>query len=159
VRRPDSDASDGKKKINCENVIDGWRIYRIRCTAHNRYGVLDLFTGMDTSQGQFDSGRFFKDLNPEVLLCTVLNTYSKEPEHDILYEPLFSIARKRRKFLPFNRTHYENVLVTRVHPEYILNSNLPKLEDVSLITDAFGEKRMEQIRNFEEESYYRKWNH
>jgi polyphosphate kinase 2 (PPK2 family) len=35
-----------------------------------------------------------------------------------------------------------------VHPEYILNENLPGLEDVSLITDAFG-KRMEQIRNFE----------
>jgi polyphosphate kinase 2 (PPK2 family) len=36
-----------------------------------------------------------------------------------------------------------------VHPEYILNENLPGLEDVSLITDAFWEKRMEQIRNFE----------
>jgi polyphosphate kinase 2 (PPK2 family) len=42
--------------------------------------------------------------------------------------PLFSIARKR-KICRFNRTHYENVLVTRVHPEYILNENLPKLED------------------------------
>jgi polyphosphate kinase 2 (PPK2 family) len=36
-----------------------------------------------------------------------------------------------------------------VHPEYILNENLPGLEDVSLITDAFWEKRMEQIRNFD----------
>jgi polyphosphate kinase 2 (PPK2 family) len=62
--------------------------------------------------------------------------------------PLFSITRKG-KFAVFNRTHYENVLVTRVHPEYILNENLPGLEDVSLITDAFWEKRMEQIRNFE----------
>jgi polyphosphate kinase 2 (PPK2 family) len=44
--------------------------------------------------------------------------------------PLFSIARKG-KFAVFNRTHYENVLVTRVHPEYILNENLPGLEDVS----------------------------
>jgi polyphosphate kinase 2 (PPK2 family) len=59
---------------------------------------------------------------------------------------LFSIARK--KICRFYRTHYENVLV-QVHPEYILNENLPGLEDVSLITDAFWEKRMEQIRNFE----------
>jgi polyphosphate kinase 2 (PPK2 family) len=66
----------------------------------------------------------------------------------IIYGALFSIARKR-KICRFNRTHYENVLVTRVHPEYILNENLPGLEDVSLITDAFWEKRMEQIRNFE----------
>jgi polyphosphate kinase 2 (PPK2 family) len=26
-----------------------------------------------------------------------------------------------KKFAVFNRTHYENVLVTRVHPEYIMN--------------------------------------
>jgi polyphosphate kinase 2 (PPK2 family) len=65
----------------------------------------------------------------------------------IIYGALFSIARKG-KICRFNRTHYENVLVTRVHPEYI-NENLPGLEDVSLITDAFWEKRMEQIRNFE----------
>jgi polyphosphate kinase 2 (PPK2 family) len=69
--------------------------------------------------------------------------------------PLFSIARKR-KICRFNRTHYENVLVTRVHPEYILNENLPGLEDVSLITDALWEK-MGQIRNFEK--HYRKWNY
>jgi polyphosphate kinase 2 (PPK2 family) len=58
--------------------------------------------------------------------------------------PLFSITRKRK--LPcFNRTHYENVLVTRVHPEYILNENLPGLEDVSLIRCLLKE----DIRNFE----------
>jgi polyphosphate kinase 2 (PPK2 family) len=63
--------------------------------------------------------------------------------------PLFSIARKR-KICRFNRTHYENVLVTRVHPEYILNENLPGLEDVSLITDAFGKRgwsKSEILRN------------
>jgi polyphosphate kinase 2 (PPK2 family) len=62
--------------------------------------------------------------------------------------PLFSIARKGK--FRFNRTHYENVLVTRVHPEYILNENLPGLEDVSLITDAFWERgwsKSEILRN------------
>jgi hypothetical protein len=37
-----------------------------------------------------------------------------------------------------------------VHPEYILNENLPGLEDVSLITDAFGERgwsKSEILRN------------
>jgi polyphosphate kinase 2 (PPK2 family) len=82
-----------------------------------------------------------------VLLCTVLNTYSKELEHDYLWRHYLALPEKR-KICRFNRTHYENVLVTR-SPEYILNENLPGLEDVSLITDAFWEKRMEQIRNFE----------
>jgi hypothetical protein len=62
--------------------------------------------------------------------------------------PLFSIARKR-KICRFNRTHYENVLVTRVHPEYILNENLPGLEDVSLQM-PFGKRgwsKSEILRN------------
>jgi polyphosphate kinase 2 (PPK2 family) len=56
----------------------------------------------------------------------------------------------RGKFGVFNRTHYENVLVTRVHPEYILNENLPGVNDIEDIDEAFWEKRFEQIRNFEE---------
>ena len=49
----------------------------------------------------------------------------------------------------FNRTHYENVLVTRVHPEYILGENNPSINSVDDIDDAFWEKRFEQINNFE----------
>jgi polyphosphate kinase 2 (PPK2 family) len=70
-------------------------------------------------------------------LCTVLKHLLERARVDYLW-PLFSIARKGK--FAFNRTHYENVLVTRVHPEYILNENLPGLEDVSLITDAFGKR-------------------
>ena len=39
--------------------------------------------------------------------------------------------------------------MTRVHPEYILNENLPGIENVEDITPEFWENRMEQIRNFE----------
>jgi polyphosphate kinase 2 (PPK2 family) len=49
----------------------------------------------------------------------------------------------------FNRTHYENVLVTRVHPDYIMAENIPGIERVEDITPKFWENRMEQINNFE----------
>jgi polyphosphate kinase 2 (PPK2 family) len=49
---------------------------------------------------------------------------------------LFSVTRKG-KFAVFNRTHYENV-ITRVHPEYILNENIPGIEEVSSITPSLG---------------------
>ena len=55
----------------------------------------------------------------------------------------------RGKFSIFNRTHYENVLVTRVHPEYILGENLPDVTSVEDVNDQFWDKRFEQIRNFE----------
>lgn len=40
----------------------------------------------------------------------------------------------------FNRSHYENVLVTRVHPEYILKENLPDINSVEDIKDEFWKK-------------------
>ena len=51
----------------------------------------------------------------------------------------------------FNRTHYENVLVTRVHPSYILGENIPGINSVDDITEEFWENRFEQINNFEKQ--------
>merc|ERR1711941_265138 len=48
------------------------------------------------------------------------------------------------------RTHYENVLVTRVHPEYILGEQLPNVTSLSDVNDKFWNKRFKQINNFEE---------
>jgi polyphosphate kinase 2 (PPK2 family) len=56
---------------------------------------------------------------------------------------------EKGKFAVFNRTYYENVLVTRVHPEYVLSENLPGIEKVEDITPQFWANRMEQINHFE----------
>src|SRR5690606_28509692 len=48
-----------------------------------------------------------------------------------------------------NRTHYENVLVTRVHPSYVLGENIPTVNALKDVNDAFWDKRFEQINNFE----------
>ena len=68
--------------------------------------------------------------------------------HDYLWRHYIALPA-RGKFGIFNRTHYENVLVTRVHPEYVLSENIPGIDSVSDIDEAFWEKRFEQINNFE----------
>lgn len=73
---------------------------------------------------------------------------STELEHDYLWRHYLALPEKG-KFAVFNRTHYENVLVTRVHPEYILGENLPEINSVDDITPEFWEDRFEQIKNFE----------
>src|SRR5690606_33907636 len=45
--------------------------------------------------------------------------------------------------------HYENVLVTRVHPEYILNGNIPGIDTVDDIPEDFWQRRYQSINNFE----------
>jgi PPK2 family polyphosphate:nucleotide phosphotransferase len=73
---------------------------------------------------------------------------SNELEHDYLWRH-YVVLPERGKYSVFNRTHYENVLVTRVHPEYILSENIPGIEKVEDITPEFWENRFEQINNFE----------
>jgi polyphosphate kinase 2 (PPK2 family) len=53
----------------------------------------------------------------------------------------------------FNRSHYENVLVTRVHPELILKENLPNINTIEDINGQFWETRFKQINRFEKNIY------
>ena len=117
--------------------------------AHNRYGVLICLQGMDTSGKDSLIREVFKEFNPRgVDVHSFKTPNSTELEHDYLWRHNLALPEKG-KFAVFNRTHYENVLVTRVHPEYILFENLPGIENVDAITPKFWENRMVQINNFE----------
>ncbi len=71
-----------------------------------------------------------------------------ELDHNYLWRHYLALPAKG-KFGVFNRTHYENVLVTRVHPEYILGERIPGIHNVEDINQEFWDKRFEQINNFE----------
>lgn len=117
--------------------------------AHNRYGVLICLQGMDTSGKDSLIREVFKEFNSRgVVVHSFKTPNSTELEHDYLWRHYLALPEKG-KFAVFNRTHYENVLVTRVHPEYIVNENLPNIEKTDDITPEFWENRMEQINNFE----------
>ncbi len=117
--------------------------------AHNRYSVLICLQGMDTSGKDSLIREVFKEFNARGVVVQSFKTpNSTELEHDYLWRHYVALPEKG-KFSVFNRTHYENVLVTRVHPEYILNENLPEIEKVEDITPEFWKNRMEQINNFE----------
>lgn len=117
--------------------------------AHNRHAFLICLQGMDTSGKDSLIREVFKEFNPRgVVVHSFKTPTSTELEHDYLWRHYLALPEKG-KFAVFNRTHYENVLVTRVHPEYILFENLPGIEKVEDITPQFWENRMEQIVNFE----------
>lgn len=118
--------------------------------AHGKYGVLLCLQGMDTAGKDSLIREVFKDFNVRgVVVHSFKVPTSLELKHDYLWRHYIALP-ERGKFSVFNRTHYENVLVTKVHPEYILNENLPGIESVSDIDGAFWEKRYQQINEFEE---------
>lgn len=117
--------------------------------AHNKYAFLICLQGMDTCGKDSLIREVFKEFNTRgVVVHSFKTPNSTELEHDYLWRHYLALPEKG-KFAVFNRTHYENVLVTRVHPEYILNENLPGIEKVEDITPQFWQDRMEQINNFE----------
>lgn len=117
--------------------------------AHNKYGVLICLQGMDTSGKDSLIREVFKEFNPRgVVVHSFKTPTSAELEHDYLWRH-YVVLPEKGKYAIFNRTHYENILVTRVHPEYILNENLPGIETVKDIPKDFWKDRIEQINNFE----------
>ncbi len=117
--------------------------------ASNRYSVLIVIQAMDAAGKDSVIKHVMSGLNPQGVTVTPFKTPThQELEHDYLWR--HNIALPARGMVGiFNRSHYENVLVTRVHPEYILNENLPGIKSVSDIDKSFWEKRFRQINHFE----------
>ena len=117
--------------------------------AHGKYAVLVCLQGMDTAGKDSLIREVFKDLNARGVVVHSFKVPTElERKHDYLWRHYIALPA-RGKFGVFNRTHYENVLVTRVHPEYILGEYLPDVKSVADVNDAFWDKRFEQINNFE----------
>jgi len=117
--------------------------------AHNRHSILIVLQAMDAAGKDSAIKHVMSGLNPQGVQVTSFKTPSKEElDHDFLWRHA-KVLPARGEIGIFNRSHYENVLVTRVHPEYILNENLPGIETVENITPEFWTRRFKQINRFE----------
>jgi PPK2 family polyphosphate:nucleotide phosphotransferase len=142
-------ADDGEKEEKLDKVQAKLSDLQDVMYAHNKYGVLICLQGMDTSGKDSLIREVFKEFNPRgVVVHSFKTPNSAELEHDYLWRHYNALPEKG-KFAIFNRTHYENVLVTRVHPEFILAENLPGINSVEDIKPKFWKRRIEQINNFE----------
>ena len=119
--------------------------------AHGKYSVLMCIQGMDTAGKDSLIREVFKEFNVRGI---VSHSFKKPTElelkHSYLWRHYIALPA-RGKFGIFNRTHYENVLVTRVHPNYLMYENMPHINSVEDVNDAFWDKRFEEINNFEKQ--------
>lgn len=143
----------GKDKDTLEEALSDTRktLGKLQNTlyAHGKYAVLVCLQGMDTAGKDSLIREVFKDFNSSgVVVHSFKVPSSLERKHDFIWRHYIALPAKG-KFGVFNRTHYENVLVTRVHPEFMLGNNLPGIDSVGDIDDKFWDDRFEQINNFE----------
>ena len=145
----DFELPDKALKKELENVREALGRFQDTLYAHSKYAVLICIQGMDTAGKDSLIREVFKDFNARGVVVHSFKVPTElERKHDYIWRHYIALPAKG-KFGVFNRTHYENVLVTRVHPEYILGENIPGVHSVSDIDEGFWEKRFEQINNFE----------
>ena len=117
--------------------------------AENKKSVLIIFQAMDAAGKDGAIKHIFSGVNPQG--CQVHSF--KQPSNNELYHDYlwrhYKRLPERGRIGIFNRSHYENVLITKVHPEFILNENLPEINSLSDVNDEFWNKRYKQINNFE----------
>ncbi|NMM47274.1 PPK2 family polyphosphate kinase [Marinigracilibium pacificum] len=143
----DTDEETLKKEL--EDTREKLGEFQDTLYAHGKYSVLVCLQGIDTAGKDSLIREVFKDFNSRgVVVHSFKSPTDLEKKHDYLWRHYIALPA-RGKFSVFNRTHYENVIVTRVHPEYILGENLPHINSVDDITDEFWNQRFEQINNFE----------
>lgn len=145
----DLDADKDEIEDELENVCKDLAKLQNTMYAHGKYAVLICIQGMDTAGKDSMIREVFKELNARGVVVHSFKVPTElERKHDYLWRHYLALPA-RGKFGVFNRTHYENVLVTRVHPEYIMGENLPDVHSVADVNDAFWDKRFDQINTFE----------
>jgi PPK2 family polyphosphate:nucleotide phosphotransferase len=116
-----------------------------RLYAQDRWAVLLIFQAMDAAGKDGAIKHVMSGVNPQG--CQVYSFKSPSPEeldHDYLWRCLKSLPNRGNIGI-FNRSYYEEVLVVRVHPEYLQGQKLPP----SLVTKSIWEDRYEDIANVE----------
>ena len=132
-------------KENTKELKDIQRVFY----ADNRFALLIVLQAPDTAGKDGAIRHVMSGINPQGCRVHNFKTPSKEElDHDYLWRH-YKVLPERGMIEIFNRSHYENVLATKVNPSFILNENLPGIDSVDKIDDQFWENRYEQINNFE----------
>jgi len=138
-----ADKKSYKKRL--EKLVDELDDLQRRLYASDKYSVLLVFQAMDAAGKDSTIRAVMSGVNPAG--CQVFSfkqPSSEELDHDFLWRTAKSLPQRGRIGV-FNRSYYEEVLVVRVHPEYLGGQKLPY--EVEL--DELWEQRFESIRDHE----------
>ncbi|MDA9493583.1 polyphosphate kinase 2 family protein [Bradyrhizobium sp. CCBAU 11361] len=113
--------------------------------AQDRWSLLIVFQAMDAAGKDSAIKAIFEGINPQGCNVQAFKApSSKELDHDFLWRHVIALPERGHIGI-FNRSHYEECLVTRVHPEILAKEKLPQ----KLVTKNIWKERFEDISAFE----------
>lgn len=118
--------------------------------AQNRFGILIIFQGMDGSGKDSMIRHILSGVNPQGCEVTSFKVpTSIELNHDYLWR-VHRHMPSRGIIGIFNRSYYEDVLVSKVHPQLILNAHIGGVTKLKQVDDDFFESRYQDINFLED---------
>ena len=144
-----TDAKGGLDKEQAEKILDANRKrlndFQEKLYAQDRWSMLLIFQGMDAAGKDSAIKSVFEGVNPQG--CEV--TSFKQPtvhelDHDFMWRCMIALPQRGRIGI-FNRSYYEECLVTRVHPELLAKQRIPP----RLVTGNIWRERFEDITAIE----------
>jgi PPK2 family polyphosphate:nucleotide phosphotransferase len=140
----DRELKDSAKKI-LSDQLDDLASAQAKLYADDRWSILVVLQAMDAAGKDGMIKHVMSGLNPQG--CDVYSfkaPSSDELDHSYLWR-IMRVSPARGKITIFNRSHYEEVLVVKVHPEFLQKQKLPD----KCITKNIWEERYDDINAFE----------
>jgi PPK2 family polyphosphate:nucleotide phosphotransferase len=137
------DESESKELL--ERGVELLAEYQERLAAQNAYGLLVVLQALDAGGKDGTIRHVMSGVNPQGV---VVHSFKVPSEEELDHDYLWRYARRlpaRGQIGIFNRSHYEEVLVVRVHPEFLEKQRLPELAN----TETVWMRRYREINDWE----------
>src|SRR5258708_1439210 len=144
-----TDEKDDLDKDKAQKILEANRKrlsdFQEKLYAQDRWSVLLVLQGMDASGKDSAVKHIFSGVNPQGCEVTSFKQPStNELAHDFMWRCMIALPSRGRIGI-FNRSYYEECLVTRVHRELLAKEKIPS----RLITKNIWRERFEDISAFE----------
>ena len=139
----------GLDKDKAEKILEANRKrlndFQERLYAQDRWSLLVIFQGMDAAGKDSAIKSIFEGVNPQGCeVASFKQPTSHELNHDFMWRSMVALPERGRIGI-FNRSYYEECLVTRVHPEFLADEKIPH----KLITRNIWRERFADITAIE----------
>ncbi|MGO9972780.1 MAG: polyphosphate kinase 2 family protein [Solirubrobacteraceae bacterium] len=137
----EKDDAEGQLRLSIELLAE----YQDRLAAQDTYGLLVVLQAMDAAGKDGTIRHVMSGVNPQgVAVHSFKVPSSEESNHDFLWRYACRLP-ERGQIGIFNRSHYEEVLVVRVHPELLEAQRLPRSD----VDGGIWKRRYREINDWE----------
>ncbi len=134
-----------RARVHLEKTLDGLADAQELLWASNTHAVLIVFQAMDAAGKDGTIKHVMRGVNPQgCRVHSFKRPSTEELDHPFLWRQM-KVVPPRGMITIFNRSHYEDVIVTRVHPELLGDRDISP----SQINKAFWAGRYDDINAFE----------